>query len=147
MKSLRLSRPSAENDIGASASPGMIYIAAGSFEIGSERFYPEEAPVRRVHIDGFWIDETPVTNAEFADFVAATGHVTLAEKAPDPSDYPEMVAEDARPGSLVFEKTAGPVYLHDITAWWHFRFGANWRRPLGYDSSLAGLADHPVVHV
>lgn len=128
--------------------PGMIAIPGGTFAMGSGKFYPEEAPVRQVSVDAFHIDETPVTNAQFAAFVAATGHVTFAEVAPDPKDYPGMPPDMAQPGSLVFEKTAGPV---DLTLaqvpWWHFRFGANWRQPLGPGSSILGIEDHPVVHV
>jgi formylglycine-generating enzyme len=130
------------------APAGMIAIPGGAFAMGSVKGYPEEAPVRRVSVDPFAIDETPVTNAQFAEFVAATGHVTFAEIPPDPKDYPGMPPEMARAGSLVFEKTAGPV---DLTSgevpWWDFRFGANWRAPLGPGSSIKGLEDHPVVHV
>lgn len=126
---------------------GMRLVPGGIFAMGSERFYPEEEPVRRVRVDGFWIDEAPVTNAEFARFVQATGHVTTAETAPDPADYPGLTQEMARPGSAVFEKTAVPVDTGDPGQWWQFRFGADWRHPLGPGSSLADLADHPVVHV
>lgn len=126
---------------------GMIRIEGGRFAMGSDRFYPEEAPVRQVGVDPFWIDETPVTNAQFAAFVAATGHVTFAETAPDPKDYPGMDRALARAGSLVFERTAGPVDLAQPVQWWDFRIGADWRHPLGPDSDLAGLEDHPVVHV
>ena len=126
---------------------GMRRLAGGQFRMGSDRFYPEEAPVRGVRVDPFWIDETPVTNAEFARFVDETGYVTFAEIAPDPRDYPGLTAEAARAGSLVFEKTRGPVDLGDYSNWWHFRFGADWRHPLGPDSSVDGLADHPVVHI
>ncbi len=124
----------------------MIRLDGGTFAMGSDRFYPEEAPVRQVRVDPFWIDETPVTNAEFARFVAETGHVTFAEIAPDPRDYPGMSPDMARAGSLVFEPTPGPVDLRSL-AWWSFRFGADWRHPLGPGSSLDGLEDHPVVHV
>ena len=126
---------------------GMRRLDGGRFEMGSDRFYPEEAPVRTVAVDPFWIDEAPVTNAQFARFVAATGHVTIAEIAPDPKDYPGLLPEMARAGSLVFEKTAAPVDTNDFTQWWDFRFGADWRHPLGPDSSIQGLDDHPVVHV
>lgn len=115
--------------------------------MGSARFYPEEAPVRTVRVDPFWIDETPVTNAQFARFVEATGYVTLAEIAPDPVDYPGLDPAMAHAGSLVFEKTRGPVDLGDVSQWWHFRLGADWRHPLGPESSIDALADHPVVHV
>lgn len=85
---------------------GMRYIEGGRFRMGSARFYPEEAPVRTVRVDPFWIDETPVTNAQFARFVDATGHLTFAEIAPDPADYPGLDPALALAGSMVFEKTA-----------------------------------------
>jgi formylglycine-generating enzyme required for sulfatase activity len=127
--------------------PGMRLIEGGTFTMGSESFYPEEAPLRRVKVDSFHIDETPVTNAQFAEFVAATGYVTVAEIAPDPRDYPGMPPEMARAGSLVFHKTSGPVDMANAANWWHFTFGACWKHPLGADSSIAGIEDHPVVHV
>ncbi|MFT3978431.1 MAG: formylglycine-generating enzyme family protein [Sphingomonas bacterium] len=125
----------------------MRRLDGGRFNMGSDRFYPEEAPVRAVRVKPFWIDETPVTNAQFARFVAETGHVTLVERAPDPRDYPGMDPALAQAGSLVFERTAGPVDLSDPGQWWHFRFGADWRHPTGPDSTIDGLEDHPVVHV
>ena len=127
--------------------PGMRHLDGGRFRMGSDRFYPEEAPVRDVAVDPFWIDETPVTNAQFARFVAETGYVTIAEIAPDPDDYPGISPDMMRAGSLVFEKTAGPVDIDDYTSWWDFRFGADWRHPLGPGSSTGGLEDHPVVHI
>lgn len=129
------------------ALPGMRFVPGGDFTMGSERFYPEEAPRRRVSVDGFWMDVTPVTNRQFAEFIEATGHVTLAEIAPDPKDYPGMPADLARPGSLVFTPTLKPVELNDAAQWWCFEFGADWRHPTGRNSSLVGLADHPVVHI
>jgi sulfatase modifying factor 1 len=126
---------------------GMIHLDGGTFEMGSDRFYPEEAPARRVRVDPFWIDATPVTNQAFAAFVAATGYVTVAEQAPDPKLYPGMDPALAQPGSLVFERTKGPVDLSDPSQWWDFRLGADWRHPLGPDSGLAGLDAHPVVHI
>ena len=125
----------------------MIAIPGGTFGMGSERFYPEEAPVRQVRVDPFRIDATPVTNRAFAAFVEATGHRTFAEIAPDPRDYPGMNPALAQPGSLVFERTASPVPLNDWSRWWSFRFGADWRHPLGPGSSIEGLEDHPVVHI
>jgi formylglycine-generating enzyme required for sulfatase activity len=140
--------PSIDETRTREAPPGMIHVPGGTFAMGSERGYPEEAPVRQVCVDAFWIDETPVTNAQFAGFVAATGHVTYAEIAPDPKDYPGMPPEMAQAGSLVFEKTAGPVDLSSgAVPWWDFRFGANWRAPQGPGSSIQGLEDHPVVHI
>lgn len=125
---------------------GMIHLPGGAFSMGSTRFYPEEAPVRRVRVDPFWIDTTPVTNAQFEAFVTATGHVTFAEIAPDPRDYPGMPPALAQPGSAVFEMSAGPVDA-DAPDWWDFRIGANWRSPLGPGSTTAGIEDHPVVHI
>ncbi|WP_253342315.1 formylglycine-generating enzyme family protein [Sphingobium sp. OAS761] len=125
----------------------MVRLAGGVFTMGSENFYPEERPVRRVKVDPFWIDETPVTNRQFADFVAATGHVTFAELAPDPKDYPGMDPAMAKAGSLVFTRPGHPVPPDDWTQWWRFMFGADWRHPLGPDSTLDGLDDHPVTHV
>jgi formylglycine-generating enzyme required for sulfatase activity len=125
----------------------MVRIEGGVFSMGSDRFYPEERPQRRVRVDAFWIDAMPVTNRQFADFVAATGYRTVAETAPDPRDYPGMHAALAVPGSLVFERTLGPVDLDDFTQWWHFRPGADWRHPTGPDSRIEGIEDHPVVHV
>jgi sulfatase modifying factor 1 len=126
---------------------GMVLVPGGTFTMGSESFYSEERPLRRVKVDSFWIDETPVTNRQFAAFVAATGHKTFAEIAPDPKDYPGMDPALAQPGSLVFRKTAQPVPLNDFGQWWQFCLGADWRHPAGPDSSLDGLDDHPVVQV
>ena len=78
----------------------------GEFSMGSTRFYPEERPVRRVALDGFWMDEHPVTVAQFRRFVKATGYVTWAERAPDPEAYPDALPELLVPGSLVFTGSA-----------------------------------------
>lgn len=126
---------------------GMRLIEGGTFTMGSDRFYPEERPLRRVRVDSFWMDETPVTNRQFAAFVTATGHVTVAEKAPDPADYPGLLPEMAIAGSLVFRMAAGPVNLSVPANWWAFVPGADWRHPFGEGSNVAGLEDHPVVHV
>src|SRR5206468_4464788 len=100
-----------------------------------------------VQVDGFWIDRTPVTNAQFAAFVKATGYVTTAEIAPDPKDYPGALSELLHPGSLVFSPPPHRVDLSDWSQWWEFRLGADWRHPYGPDSSITELMDHPVVHV
>lgn len=126
---------------------GMTLVPGGAFTMGSEAFYPEEKPLRRVKVDPFWIDETPVTNREFAQFVEATGYRTVAEVPPDPRLYPDLEPELAVPGSLVFQRTSGPVPLDDPRRWWAFVPGADWRHPTGPDSSLDGLEDHPVVQV
>jgi formylglycine-generating enzyme required for sulfatase activity len=129
------------------STESMVRLAGGTFTMGSNSFYPEESPARRVRVDPFWIDETPVTNREFARFVEATGYVTFAEMAPDPADYPGMDPALAVAGSLVFVPPGGPVSLSDWSRWWQFRPGAQWRHPQGPGSSLAELEDHPVVHV
>jgi formylglycine-generating enzyme required for sulfatase activity len=130
-----------------SAHAGMLRLPGGVFAMGSEHHYPEEQPVRRVSVNPFWIDETPVTNTAFAAFVAETGYVTLAEKPPILASYPDTPSEMAEAGSLVFNRPGGPVDLDDYTNWWDFCVGADWRHPLGPDSTIDGLEEHPVVHV
>jgi sulfatase modifying factor 1 len=125
----------------------MAWIPGGEFLMGSEDFYPEERPVRRARVDGFWIDEHPVTIGEFRRFVKATGHVTWAEIAPDPAQYPDALPELLVPGSLVFTGTAGPVDLSDYRAWWSWVPGADWRHPEGPESTVHGRELHPVTHV
>ena len=126
----------------------MVWIPSGTFHMGSDKHYAEEAPVHRVAVDAFSIDRTPVTNRQFREFVRATGHVTFAEIAPDPKDYPGALPNMLKAGSLVFNPPKQPVDdLRDWSQWWAFKFGANWRRPYGPRSSLSGLNDHPVVHV
>lgn len=129
------------------AVEGMVRVAGGTFSMGSDSFYPEEAPIRRVRVDPFWIDEAPVTNRQFARFIEQTGYRTVAETPPDPRDYPGLDPRFALAGSLVFRKPSGPVSLGDPSAWWAFESGACWHAPLGAGSSIAGLEDHPVVHV
>jgi formylglycine-generating enzyme len=126
----------------------MIWMPGGTFRMGSDSHYAEEAPVHRVTIEAFWIDRAPVTNRQFREFVRATGHITFAEVAPDPQDYPGALPNMLRAGSLVFDAPKRQVDdLRDWSQWWTFKFGANWRRPYGPRSSLSGLNDHPVVHV
>jgi formylglycine-generating enzyme len=129
---------------------GMVALPGGTFTMGTDRFYPEEAPPVRVHVDPFRMDETPVTNRDFARFVAETGHVTTAEVAPDPKDYPGMLPGMDRAGSLVFHRTSGPVDMSNPSNWWRFEFGATWREPLGPGRGTVeelDLLEHPVVHV
>ena len=127
--------------------PGMVRVAGGVFLMGSDRHYPEERPVHQVRVDGFWIDRTPVTNREFRRFIEATGYVTFAEIPPDAKDYPGALPHMLKAGSLVFTPPRREVDLNDWSQWWQFRFGAFWRRPYGPGSSLAGLEEHPVVHI
>ena len=115
--------------------------------MGSGKHYPEEVPVHRVTVDGFFIDRTPVTNRLFKEFVRATGHVTVAEIVPDARDYPGALPELLYAGSLVFSPPNHPVDLRNWGQWWTFLRGANWRRPYGPKSNINVLDNHPVVHV
>ncbi|OWT56948.1 gliding motility-associated lipoprotein GldK [Candidimonas nitroreducens] len=125
----------------------MQWIAPGSFMMGSEHHHPEEAPVRRVQVDGFWMDHSPVTNLQFAEFVRATGYVTLAEQGMDPRQYPGIDSKLLVPGSLTFRPPRDPVSLENPYTWWRFTPGACWRDPDGEGTSIEGLKAHPVVHV
>lgn len=127
--------------------PGMVWIPGDEFTMGSDRHYPEEAPAHRVAVDGFWIDRTPVTNDQFAGFVAATGYVTVAQRAPEPADYPGADPERLVAASAVFTPPSGPVPLTDAYQWWSSVPGADWRHPRGPASGLDGAGDHPVVHL
>ena len=131
----------------AAARESMIWIPGGNFLMGSNSFYREERPVRPAHVDGFWLDIYPVTNAEFRKFVDATGYVTYSERPPNPAMYPDADPEMLVPGSLVFKKPDRPVNLRNNLAWWEYRPGADWRHPQGPESSIHGRDDHPVVHV
>lgn len=124
-----------------------VTIVGGTFAMGSDRHYPEEAPVRTVAVDDFRIDRNLVTNQDFARFVAETGYVTVAEQAPDPADFPGAPAENLVPGSMVFVGTPGPVDLRNPSQWWVWTPGADWRHPTGPESSIAGTPTHPVVQV
>ena len=125
----------------------MAWIPGGTFLMGSADFYPEERPVHRVTVDGFWMDRHPVTVAEFRRFVMATGYVTVAERPLAAADYPDADPDLLVPGSLVFQRTPGPVDLRDYRNWWAYVPGACWRRPAGPGSDCRGLGRHPVTHV
>ncbi|PXW50196.1 SUMF1/EgtB/PvdO family nonheme iron enzyme [Chelatococcus asaccharovorans] len=126
---------------------GMVWIAGGAFLMGSDGHYPEEAPAHRVRVDGFWIDQFTVTNRDFETFVAATGHVTLAERPADPSHYPGARPDMLAPSSTMFRRPTGPVDMSNHYNWWAYVPGANWRHPRGPASSIHKLMNHPVVHV
>jgi len=115
--------------------------------MGSDKHYPEEAPAHRVTVDGFWIDEHPVTNEQFSRFVHETGHVTFAERTPCAEDYPDAKPELMFAGSVVFRKPKMRVDLDNCYNWWSYVRGANWRHPDGPRSTLKGKAKHPVVHI
>jgi formylglycine-generating enzyme required for sulfatase activity len=125
----------------------MVWLPPGEFEMGSMDFYPEERPVRRVGLDGFWMEAHPVTVAQFLRFVEATGYVSWAEQAPNPADYPDAAGDLLMPGSLVFTGSAGPVNLRDVRNWWSWVPGADWRHPEGPGSNVRGREHHPVTHV
>ena len=126
---------------------GMVHIPGGQFTMGSDNHYPEEKPAHRVIVDDFFMDGSPVTNAQFREFVEATGHVTTAEIAPRPEDYPGALPEMLRAASLVFVQPTRRPTSRDISQWWSFMAGADWRHPNGPSSSIDGLDSHPVVHV
>lgn len=125
----------------------MVWIPGGRFQMGSDHHYAEEAPAHPVAVDGFWIDRTTVTNAQFRKFVKATGHITLAERPADPATYPEARPELLEPASIVFMAPPGPVGQGDPYRWWQYVAGANWRHPEGAGSSIKGRDHHPVVHI
>jgi len=128
-------------------APGMAWIPGRRFLMGSDHHYPEEAPAHPVTVDGFWIDRHPVTNAQFARFVGATGHRTVAEQPPDPADYPGARPELLVPASMVFCAPTHRVDLRDHYNWWRYVPGADWRHPQGPASSVKKKPDHPVVHL
>ena len=130
-----------------SSNSGMRLIRGCEFSMGCDAGYPDEAPVRRALVGDFWIDETPVTNSQFAEFIAATDYKTLAETAPDPRDYPGMLPEMAKAASAVFVRPARRAAEPHPSQWWQYVFGADWRHPLGPDSGIRELMDHPVVHI
>lgn len=134
-------------DPGSHAADGMIWIAGGRFLMGSDRHYPEEGPAHLVTVDGFFIDLAPVTNRDFARFVAATGYVTVAERPPRPDDYPGADPHLLVPGALVFVPPADEGDAQDWTRWWRFMPGADWRHPQGPGSAIDPRMDHPVVQV
>jgi formylglycine-generating enzyme len=139
---IRAARP-----LETSSDAAMVWVPEGSFLMGSDRHYPEEAPIHRVAVEGFWIDRFAVTNADFARFVAETGYVTLAERVPNAADYPGARPEALVPSSVVFQQPKHRVALDNVYQWWTYVPGADWRHPRGPASSIRGVANHPVVHI
>lgn len=127
--------------------PNMVWVRGGTFLMGSDKHYPEEAPVHKVKVEGFWMDKYTVTNREFARFVEETDHVTLAEHPPDPKDYPGAKPEMLQPASVVFRKPVQRVDLRNHFNWWTYVPGADWRHPEGPESSIGERTQHPVVHL
>ena len=128
-------------------APAMRRIPGGTFPMGSDRHSPEEAPAHLARVARFEMDETAATNRPFAAFVAATGHVAIAERPRDPSLYPGADPARLGPGGPVFRMTAGPVDTRDVRDWWRWTPGARRRRPEGPESSIKGREDPPVVPV
>ena len=121
----------------------MVWIPGGTFLMGSNRHYPEEAPAHKVTVDGFWMEAHTVTNEEFGRFVDETGHVTLAEKPARAEDYPGAAPELLEPSSVVFKKPTVPVDMRNVYNWWIYVKGANWRQPRGPGSTIEGSANIP----
>ena len=127
---------------------GMVWVAGGEFWMGSDfSMFRDAQPVHRVHVDGFFLDKTEVTNEQFQRFVQATGYVTVAERIPSPEDFPGAPPENLIAGSVVFIAPPGPVPLNDHFRWWSYIKGADWRHPQGAGSTIEGKMNHPVVHV
>ena len=138
-------------------APGMVWIPGGEFSMGSDEtgealcslsgVTRDAQPVHRVIVDGFWMDETEVTNEQFELFVKATGYCTIAEIAPTQEEFPTAPPENLVAGSTVFTPTDGPVPLNNMFQWWRYEQGANWRHPEGQETDLTGKQKYPVVHV
>jgi len=152
--------PTVENS-GRPADPtpdGMVWIPGGEFSMGAQeppdvndaagmQAIRDARPVHRVYVDGFWMDRSEVTNAQFAAFVKATGYVTVAERKPRAEDFPGVPLERLVPGSIVFSAPSHPVHLDDHLQWWTYVEKADWRHPSGPQSSIVGRDQYPVVHV
>ncbi len=139
------------------APVGMVWIPGGEFSMGAQdppgmndvgmKATVDSRPVHRVYVDGFFMDKTDVTNAQFEKFVKATGYLTVAERKPRAEDYPGAPPENLVAGSVVFAPPDHPVPLDDYLQWWTYVPGANWRHPLGPSSSIVGKDNYPVVHI
>jgi formylglycine-generating enzyme required for sulfatase activity len=137
----------------------MVWIPGGEFSMGAAdptgvdandvgmHATADSRPIHRVYVDGFWMDQTEVSNAQFGAFVKATGYMTVAERAPRAEDFPGARPENLVAGSVMFSNPGHPVPLNDHLVWWSYVKGANWRHPLGPDSTIAGKERFPVVHV
>jgi sulfatase modifying factor 1 len=152
-------KPTVENRIKpASPAPeGMVWIPGGEFSMGSDEtgesmcglpgVTRDSQPIHRVYVDGYWMDATDVTNAQFEKFVDATGYVTIAERTPTAEEFPGAPPENLVAGSTVFTPTSGPVALNDYFQWWRYQKGANWRHPEGPETDIKGKGSYPVVQI
>jgi formylglycine-generating enzyme required for sulfatase activity len=139
------------------APPGMVWIPGGEFSMGTDKrcesicelpgIARDAVPIHRVFVDAFWMDATEVTNEQFAEFVKATGYVTIAEKAPTKEEFPTAPPENLVAGSTVFAPTPGKVRLNNFMQWWTYIVGADWRHPTGPGSDIIGKEKYPVVQV
>lgn len=147
------SRPPIQPVINTDPSPsktpnGMVWIPGGLFWMGSIDSDVQDAhPMHLVRVHGFWMDQTEITNAEFDRFVKETGYITLAERQPNPKEYPAVSLQKLKPGSAVFLPPTNGASIDDAAAWWQFVRGANWQHPEGPDSSIEGRENYPVVHI
>lgn len=124
----------------AAPSPGMVFVKGGSFTMGAGAQYPEETPSLITHVKSFYMSRTEVTNSEFSEFVEETGYITLAERQPDPDDYPNIKPTLLKPGSVIFD-------IKNTSQLWRFQAGASWKHPDGPKSSIKGKNHYPVVHI
>ena len=135
----------------------MVYIKSGTFQMGGDnnQVSADEYPKHKVTVDGFWIDQTEVTNSQFSEFVKATGYITTAERKPNweelkkqvPPGTPKPDDSQLVPASLVFSAPDHEVPLNDYSQWWKWQEGANWKHPHGPGSNIKGKENYPVVHI
>ena len=126
---------------------GMALIKGGTFAMGAGAVYPEEMPIIQRQVTDFYMDRHEVTNLQFAEFITATGYVTIAQRVPSAEDYPDIPHELLKPGSAVFVKLSQALEAKSIINWWHFTEGAYWKSPLGPGSTIESKAYFPVIHI
>jgi formylglycine-generating enzyme required for sulfatase activity len=152
-------QPTVENPKGPGGEqpPGMVWIRGGEFSMGAAetpgmnmvgmQATTDSRPIHRVYVDGFWMDKSEVTNEQFATFVEATAYVTIAERTPRAEDFPGAPPENLVAGAVVFSPPDHPVPLNDHFVWWSYAKSANWRRPSGRESGMAGRERYPAVQI
>jgi formylglycine-generating enzyme required for sulfatase activity len=126
----------------------MVWIPGGTFEMGTnDPLFADAQPVHSVTVNGFYMDEHEITNAEFEKFIKATNYKTVAEQVLEPKDYPGVPPESLVPGSGVFSPPSHKVSLHDPLQWWKYIAGASWKQPFGANSTIDEKPNDPVVHI